>query len=137
MTDSPASPIAFAVVPVAARHDGWTPARQARFIAELARIGLVAPAARAIGMSPKSAYALRARPGADSFAAAWDEAIVQGGANATRTGIARAIEGELRPVFYKGKQVGEVRRYNDRLLVAAMRWNRSRELRKGNEGNGT
>lgn len=121
MTDSSAPrAIAFSLVPVAARHDGWTPARQTGFIAQLARIGLVGPAARAVGMSPKSAYALRKRPGAESFADAWDTALMIGEVTAAATAIDRAINGELHPVFWRGRKVGEVRRFNDRLLAVAL-----------------
>lgn len=51
------------------RADGWTPARQAGFIGALMRIGLVSTAARHVGMSPKSAYALLKR----DRIAEWDE----------------------------------------------------------------
>lgn len=51
------------------RADGWTPARQAGFIGALMRIGLVSAAARHVGMSPKSAYALLKR----DRIAEWDE----------------------------------------------------------------
>lgn len=78
MIESP-EPIPFTPVPLArTRRDGWTPARQRGFIDQLARIGLVGVAARAMGMSAKSAYALRKRVGAESFAAAWDERSAPG-----------------------------------------------------------
>lgn len=51
------------------RRDGWTPERQAAFIGALMRIGLVSAAARHVGMSPKSAYALLKR----DRLAEWDE----------------------------------------------------------------
>lgn len=58
----PPEPIPFTPVPFArVRRDGWTQARQRAFIDQLARIGLVGVAARAVGMSAKSAYALRKR----------------------------------------------------------------------------
>ena len=121
MTESP-DILAFAPVPSAsARHDGWTPARQREFIDQLARIGVVAAAARAVGLSAKSAYALRKRAGAESFAAAWDAALAEGRDNATDTAIDRALNGVATPVFYRGRQIGERRRFNDRLLIAALR----------------
>lgn len=118
MTDS----LPFTPVPTAStRRDGWTPDKQRHFISQLARCGLVSAAARAVGMSPKSAYALLKRPGADSFVAAWDAAVRTGRAGALALAIDRAVDGVVRPVFYRGKQVGEYRTYNDRLLVAAIR----------------
>jgi hypothetical protein len=148
MSDShhPAEPagdiLAFTPVPLArARHDGWTPARQRRFIDQLAMIGLVSAAAKACGMSGTSAYGLRERPGAQSFAAAWDAALALGRARADDTAIGRAINGEPRPVFYRGRQVGTRTVYNDRLLLAALRRFGPRKVgaspvpRPGNFGN--
>ncbi|MES2444381.1 MAG: hypothetical protein V4574_16260 [Pseudomonadota bacterium] len=119
----PADILAFTPVPGASpRHDGFTPARQRDFIAQLARIGVVSAAARAVGMSAKSAYALRKRAGeGSSFAAAWDHAVAEGRARALDTAIARALHGEATPVFYRGRQVGSRVRYNDGLLIAAIR----------------
>jgi hypothetical protein len=65
----------FTPVPRRARRDGWTDARQQVFIAELARTGCVRKAALAAGMSRESAYRLRRRAGAESFAAAWDSIL--------------------------------------------------------------
>jgi hypothetical protein len=66
---------AFYPVPTRTRRDGWTVWRQADFLGMLAETGSVIGAREAVGMSRKSAYALRARPGAESFAAAWDAAL--------------------------------------------------------------
>jgi len=122
MTESLPDPLAFTAVAARARHDGWTPQRQRDFIAALADLGLVGAAAKAVGMSPKSAYALRARAGQDSeFVAVWDAAIAAGRCHALDTGIQRALHGVTVPVFYRGRQVGERRLYNDSLLIAAIR----------------
>src|SRR5690606_17193006 len=61
----------FYPVPVRTRRDGWTIERQADFLGMLAECGSVIGACEAVGMSRKSAYRLRALPGAESFAAAW------------------------------------------------------------------
>ena len=124
MRDSPepnSEQIPFTPVPVARRHDGWTPERQRGFIDALAEIGCVTAAAKHVGMTPKSAYRLRNHAGATSFAAAWDKSIGQGRANADDTAIGRALHGEVIPVFYRGHQIGERRRYNDRLLITVLR----------------
>jgi hypothetical protein len=122
MSDSP-DPFDFDPVPSASRRrDGWTPERQRLFIFQLARIGIVSAAARAAGMSPKSAYALLKRAGEGSgFARAWGAARHEGGCKACDKAIERAIDGVAVPVFYRGRQIGEHRRYNDRLLIAALR----------------
>lgn len=122
MKDLSDEPIPFTPAPlVRSRHDGWSPERQRRFIDLLSQIGLVAVCARAVGMSPKSAYALRKRPGAEDFARAWDQAVGLGRFEAEVQAIRRAMEGEPRPIFYKGRQVGERTVYNDKLLIAVLR----------------
>jgi hypothetical protein len=66
---------AFYPVPTRTRRDGWTIERQADFLGMLAETGSVIGACEAVGISRKSAYQLRARPGAESFAAAWDAVL--------------------------------------------------------------
>ena len=66
---------AFYAVPLRAIHNGWTPERQAHFIGWLAETGSVSAACERVGMSRKGAYALRKKPDAESFAAAWDAAL--------------------------------------------------------------
>ena len=119
----PADILAFDPVPSASRRrDGWTPDRQRAFIDTLARIGVVAAAARSVGMSPKSAYGLLKRAGPESgFARAFEAAVAEGRVRAIDTAITRSLEGVATPIFYRGRQVGERRRYNDRLLIAALR----------------
>jgi hypothetical protein len=65
----------FTPVPRRARYDGWSPELQRRFIAALARGERPGEAAERLGMSRQSAYKLRRRRGAQSFAAAWDSAL--------------------------------------------------------------
>ncbi|RJY09295.1 hypothetical protein D6201_07935 [Aurantiacibacter aquimixticola] len=63
-------------MPLRARRDGWTPARQARFIGMLAQTGCVAAAARDVGMSRVAAYRLRrAASEGSSFARAWNTVL--------------------------------------------------------------
>lgn len=64
--------IAFTPVPLRHRADGWPPELQLRFIVALSRGLNPGEAARAVGKNRQNAYALRKRPGAESFAAAWD-----------------------------------------------------------------
>lgn len=68
-------PPAFVPVKLRARRGGWSPELQCRFLAALYANGSVAAAAKAVGRSRASAYALRNRPGAQSFAAAWDHIL--------------------------------------------------------------
>ncbi len=119
----PDEELAFEPVPSASnRHDGWTPERQRGFIHALARIGIVAWAAEAVGISRKSAYELLRRAGPDSsFAGAWREARAMGRTRTRFTAIDRALNGVEIPYFYGGLQRGTRRVFDDRLLVAALR----------------
>lgn len=119
-------PFVFDPVPsTSTRHDGWTPDRQRDFIRELARIGVVSAAARAVGMSPKSAYALVKRAGPDSgFVRAWRCALDEGRTRAIDTAIDRAVNGVSAPIFYGGRRIGERRHFDNRLLIAVLRYAR-------------
>jgi hypothetical protein len=75
------------------RHNGWTAERQGAFILALTTVGQVEAACKMLGISRKSAYALRARPGADSFARAWDVAISEGRRRVFDYMMDRAING--------------------------------------------
>ena len=122
MSDSPPDPFDFEPVQFARRRrDGWTPERQRLFILALSKIGMVSAAAAAVRMSRKSAYALLERAGPESgFARAWEEAQASGRTTVEFTAIERAIDGVEIPYFYRGKQYGVRRVYNDRLLIAAL-----------------
>ena len=77
------------------RHDGWTPARQVRFIDELAATRSITSACRAVGMSSASAYKLRGRPEAAGFAHAWRQALSDGtkeGMRLSRAGARRRLK---------------------------------------------
>jgi hypothetical protein len=123
MNDSSPDPFAFTPVPSASRrHDGWTPERQRLFILALSKIGIVSTAAKSVGMSRKSAYALLKRAGPDSgFAHAWAEAQAAGRTNVWFTAVDEAINGREVPYYYRGKLCGTRRVYNSRLLIAALR----------------
>jgi hypothetical protein len=121
LQDMPLEQLAFSPVPVKPRHDGWTPARQAAFILRLALIGCVAAAAKAVGKSRESAYRLREHQGAASFAAAWDRAQGWGRGQAVDLGLERALLGETRGVYYRGRKIAEEVRHDNRLIIAALR----------------
>lgn len=104
-------------VPVRTRLNGWTPERQRDFIAALAACGVVAEAAARVGMSARSAYKLRARPGARSFREAWEVAVDSAMERLADAVFARALHGVSRPIFYQGEQVGERRHYDERLAM--------------------
>jgi hypothetical protein len=97
--------------------NGWTPARQLGFIRALTRCGSARAAAAAVGKSVRSAYLLRDKPGAASFAAAWDKAAIVGRRAAVDAAIDRALHGERVPVFRAGRFRGVRLKHNDRLLL--------------------
>lgn len=110
---------AFTPVPVRARRDGWTPDRQRAFIGALAESRNVAAAARAVGKSWQTAYRLRARADAAGFAAAWDAALAGPALDRPVTG--RALGGVARPVTWRGRRIGEHRRFDERLAKFILR----------------
>lgn len=86
--------LAFTPVPQQRRRaGGWTPDTQACFIRALEAMGSVGPAAKAVGMNRASAYRLRDRPDAESFAAAWDRAISMGRTHQFSIAMDRALNG--------------------------------------------
>lgn len=111
-------------VPVRRQHraDGWSRDKQRAFVAELADSGSVREACRAVGMSPRSAYALRrARDGA-GFAAAWDAAIRAAMGQLLDTVTERAIHGYEVPVFDKdGILHHHQRKFSERLAMFLLR----------------
>ena len=85
---------------------GWTPARQLGFMRALTRCGSARAAAAAVGKSVRSAYLLRDKPGAASFAAAWDQAAIVGRRGAVdfrhRPGAARRAGADVPPGPFRG-----------------------------------
>ncbi|WP_067677463.1 hypothetical protein [Tsuneonella dongtanensis] len=73
------------------RRNSITPDLQRRFVATLAATGIVNQAARSIGKSMEALYKLRARPGAEGFAAAWDEALTWGADRLEDCALERAM----------------------------------------------
>jgi hypothetical protein len=105
---------AAAVVPLRYRFDGWTAAKQRRFLAALGDTGCVRDGCRMVGMSKTSAYRLRARSA--EFAAEWDRALMMAGTVLEQVAFQRAVIGIEEPVWHYGKFMGMRRRYSDGLL---------------------
>jgi len=100
---------------------GWTPARQQAFIEVLADTSGVKSAARAGGLSAKSAHDLRRAKGAEPFRKAWEAARDIGIQMIEDVAMDRALNGVEEPVFAYGKFVGTRRVYNDQLLMFMLR----------------
>ncbi|MBK62181.1 MAG: hypothetical protein CL575_04440 [Altererythrobacter sp.] len=100
------------------RSDGWSLERQCAFLASLYATGSVSVAARSVGMSRASAYALRERAGGEGFAFAWDHVLTPPGRGrlqrprpdwrklTTETLFQWADDALVQPVVYRGKMVG-------------------------------
>ncbi|HEX8262130.1 MAG TPA: hypothetical protein VF547_04580 [Allosphingosinicella sp.] len=120
LQDMPLEELAFTPVPVRARYDGWAVERQKWFVLRLALGGCVSVAAKGVGMTRKSAYRLRDRPGAESFAAAWDRAQGWGRDRTVDVSLERSLLGERVPIVRNGRVVGEVVRHDNRLAMAVL-----------------
>ncbi|NOX84049.1 MAG: hypothetical protein GXP06_13905 [Alphaproteobacteria bacterium] len=93
--------------------------RKQIFLTELERHGVVTWAARAASPGSQHGAMKTFRDERDrnpGFADAWDEVQEIARGAVERELHRRAVEGWNEPVFYQGEQVGEVRKYSDRLL---------------------
>jgi hypothetical protein len=121
LADITDDPIDFTPVPRRRqRRDGWTPEAQRAFIAALEQCGCVARSARAVGMSPRSAYRLLEAEGADSFAEAWDQAIARGVERVRGDAMLRALHGSWVPVVRRGRVVRMEFRHHDKLAIGIL-----------------
>lgn len=112
----------FVPVPhVKPKANSITPQVQRAFIAQLAATGIVSQAARHVGKSMEALYKLRQRPGAEGFRRAWDAALDRGVSRLEDCALARAIEGEEKPILHAGKVVGVERRHNEALVMFFLR----------------
>ena len=102
-------------------HDGFGPERQHEYLIALAECGSVEEACRRVGISHTAAYALRRRGDAIHFRRAWEAALDFAVSRIADAAFARALHGTVRPIFYKGEQVGERRHYDERLTMFILR----------------
>ena len=123
----------FHPVPLRARRDGWSIERQCAFLAQLYLTGSVGAAAHCVGMSRHSAYRLRTREGAESFAHAWDSVLTPPGTgrrHAPRTDWRKVtvpqliwlIEtGLVQPVIHRGRMTALRRKAENSALLRLLR----------------
>jgi hypothetical protein len=90
----------------------------------LAETRCVRTAARRVGTSRETAYRLRAKPGAGSFAAAWDAAMGHAAALLRKVTPEelrqRAFCGLLKPLLYRGRYVSTVQKADNSALLRHM-----------------
>ena len=93
-----------------------TPGRQqAAFLRQVPRHATIAEAAAAAGVNRGTLYRWRARD--PRFAAKWDALIARQAAEAAEGIVLQAGTIDIQPVFYRGKQIGERRKVDTRLLI--------------------
>lgn len=103
------------------RENGWSPARQRKFIEILSETASVRQAAMAVNMSRVSCYQLRNHPQGEEFKQAWDAALDAGVAFLKDIAFERAVNGELEPVWQRGVIKGYKRKYSNSLLMFLLR----------------
>src|SRR5690348_14546814 len=102
------------------RRNGWTEDTQRLFILALEECGSIARSARVVGMSARSVYRLLEADGADSFAAAMDQAIARGVERVRGDAMLRALHGSWVPVVRRGRVVRMEFRHNDKLAIGIL-----------------
>ncbi len=101
----------------APRSNSILPDLQRDFVAHLAATGIVSQAARHIGRSMEALYKLKQRPGAESFAEAWDRAAQMGVERLEESALSRAIEGAERKIRHGGEVIATERVHNEALVM--------------------
>ncbi|WP_394439274.1 hypothetical protein ACGGKE_00950 [Sphingobium naphthae] len=104
----------------ATRADGWTPARQRRFLETLAATGVIMLACESVRITTRSAYNLRIRHDGAAFRLGWDAAILIARDRLATDLLARAITGQ-EEVIRRDPDNYEVRRHrHDNRLAMSM-----------------
>ena len=107
----------FTPAPTRKRHSGWTAEKQRKFIETLMLTGHVGEACAIAGVASSSAYRLRNKAGADSFARAWDAAWSLSPARLSAIVADRAVNGRVERYYKDGELVMERRIPSDYLLT--------------------
>lgn len=96
-----------------------TPEARARFLGALAASGLICRAAELSGASYESL--LRVRKADEEFEAEVQTALALYGESLQVEAHRRGVDGVEEPVYYKGKVVGHIKRYSDRMLELCLK----------------
>lgn len=107
----------FDPAPTRKRRAGWTAERQRRFIDHLSLRGAVGEACASVGIASSSAYRLRNKAGAESFARAWDAALSLSTTWLSAIAFDRAVNGRVERFYKNGELVMERRLPSDYLLT--------------------
>lgn len=101
------------------RHDGWTQAKRAAFLAALEETGCVRAACSVVKLSSTSAYRHRRRSA--SFARDWETALVRAKANVEAMAYERLMTGSRRVRMKDGKELWTEYRQSDSLLALLLK----------------
>mgnify|MGYP003627404104 CR=1 FL=1 len=99
-----------------------------RFLDTLASTQEVTKAARAAGVSTVTVYAYRERD--PVFRAAWVAALDAADHVLRRVALRRIHEGFEQPVYYRGRKIDTLRKYNDALLINLIKLETARRERR-------
>jgi hypothetical protein len=107
----------FDTAPTRKHNAGWTAERQRNFIEHLALTGSVGEACALVGVASSSAYRLRNKAGAESFARAWDAALSLAATRLAAITFDRALHGRSEHFYKDGELVMERKMPSDYLLT--------------------
>jgi hypothetical protein len=113
----PPEVVEFTPAPTRKQHAGWTAERQRKFIDHLSLTGSVGEAAATVGVTSRSAYRLRNKAGAESFARAWDAALSLAATRLAAIAFDRALHGRSERFYKDGELVMERKMPSDYLLT--------------------
>ena len=102
-----------------AKAPSWSKAQTEIFLSVLQRTGNVSAATRAARVTRSSAYEMRQRD--EIFKKCWSSALEESLDDLEAELRRRAIEGTDKPIFYAGKQIGDIKSYSDALGMFLLR----------------
>ncbi len=101
------------------------------FLSKLSKTGNVLDACKAGRITRSNVY--RAREEDERFKAAWDAALDEAADLLEKEARRRAVNGVKEPVFYKGKVVGDIKRFSDSLLMFLLKGTRPDKYRENHK----
>jgi hypothetical protein len=96
-------------------HSNRTPKRDERFLRALTEGQTVSVAAKLAGYVRRTVYDWKRDD--PEFTSRWQDAVDEAVDRLEAEADRRGVEGTLRPVFWKGVEVGHVREFSDTLLI--------------------
>lgn len=115
-----------------------TPEFKEAFVQMLAELPNLTVVCKLLGISPGNIAIARKKD--KDFDNAVREAVDRGYDMIEEEARRRAVDGVLEPVFYRGEEVGKIRKYSDQLLITLLkgykpkRFNPGVKVTAGNEG---